>query len=111
MDDVAKVEAKMVRVNFELKRGYFGRFEFDTFIERSGLAVLLLEPDSNITRDDLQRFYNALIKMWEDMNFIKFVGHKTQKGQRGRRFKIYEPMVNMNFTWEVKDLPILDNQE
>jgi len=110
VDEETKVQAKMVRVNFELKKGFFGRFDFDTFVENSGLMVLLLEPDSTITRDDLQRFYNALIKMWEDMNFIKFVGHKTVKGQRGRRFKIYEPIVNLNFTWEVQDLPFLDKQ-
>lgn len=105
-------EMQLIEVEFRLRKGYLGRFDFDMFIRQSGLNAMMNGDDEDKTkRQDLQRLYNELTKLWEEQNFIRFVGYKTVKGQRGRRFKIYEPNVNLTFKWHVHDIKKEENNE
>lgn len=99
-------KAELVEIQFRLRRGYLGRFDFDKFINESGLLAMLKglnEVDEREKRASIQRLYNELTKLWEEQGFIKFVGFRTIEGRRGRKFKIYEPRVDLTFRWHITD--------
>ena len=97
---------KLVEVEFKLKKGYIGRFDFDLFMLQSGLKAMFHgnEKDDEKRRQIIQRLYNDLTTLWEQYGFIRFVGYKSIKGRRGRQFKIYEPTVNLTFKWQIGDV-------
>jgi len=97
---------KLVEIEFKLRKGYVGRFDFDTFMLQSGLNAMFDgdEKDNEKKRQIIQRLYNDLTTLWEQHGFIRFVGFKSIKGRRGRQFKIYEPTVNLTFKWQIEDI-------
>ncbi len=99
-----EVKITITKIEFQRKKGMFGRFTFEDFMQVSKLDVLLFgdEKETEKRRDDIQRLYNALITVWIQAGFIKSVGHHTKKGQRGRRMVVYEPLMDLNFTTEIK---------
>lgn len=102
MDSDGEKQKKMTIVKvfrFNRPAGWNGRFDFEDFIHDTGLAGLLVDDENPTTRDELQRLYGDLTKLWTKSNLIKAVGHKTRKGQRGRKMVMYEPIVPLNFTF------------
>lgn len=92
----------LIEIEFRLRKGFLGRFDFDKFVKESGLTAMLIGLDVNSEKDkraSIQRLYNELTKLWEEQGFIKFVGFRTIEGRRGRKFKIYEPKVDLVFRW------------
>jgi len=101
---------QVVEISIVFERGRAGRFDFEIFLRRTGFEQILrqLNPkDSEKTKQNLQRIFNSLTTIWEDCGLIKHVGHKTRtdadgRKQRGRKFKIYEPLDVVTFTATVK---------
>jgi hypothetical protein len=103
---IADKKIELVEIEFHLKRGFLGRFDFDKFVRESGLMAMLKglnEEQEKDKRASIQRLYNELTKLWEEQGFIKFAGFRTIEGRRGRKFKIYEPCVDLTFRWHLRD--------
>ena len=99
-------EIDLVEIEFRLRKGFLGRFDFDKFVKESGMMAMLVGLDDVAEKEkraSIQRLYNELTKLWEEQNLIKFVGFRTIEGRRGRKFKIYEPRVDLTFRWHVTD--------
>ena len=104
-DDSTSKLPKVVEVSVSFQKGRKGRFDFETFLRKTGFEEFMkeLSDDEHIkTKEEIRRIFNSLTIMWVRIELIKFVGYKIRKGQRGRKFKIYEPLDEVTFTVTVR---------
>ena len=100
MDDEDKSSVSgVIAIELQLHAGFRGRFDFQKFLALTGLENFLEKLSGKKlerTKQDLHRIFNSLVSLWEQNGMIEFKGYKSQeRGQRGRRFKIYEPLYDL----------------